>query len=115
MATIRRHRLFGRAQETRIMNAAALDQQTNARHESMNELWRINGPALTRFALKLTLGDKHRAEDIIQETLVRAWRHPEVVDGRADVIRSWLFTVCRRGAMDIVRPNLLHNNSVVEA
>src|SRR5260370_29467022 len=83
---------------TRVMNAAALGYETNARPESMSELWRINGPALTRFALKLTLGDKHRAEDIIQETLVRAWGHPEVVDGRADVIRSWLFTICRPGA-----------------
>ena len=96
------------------MNAAVLGHETNARHESMSELWRINGPALTRFALKLTLGDKHRAEDIIQETLVRAWRHPEVVDGRADLIRSWLFTVCRRVSIDMWRANSRHNNYVVE-
>ncbi len=96
------------------MNAAALGYETNARPESMSELWRINGPALTRFALKLTLGDKHRAEDIIQETLVRAWGHPEVVDGRADVIRSWLFTICRRVSIDMWRANSRHNNYVVE-
>ena len=96
------------------MNAAALDQQTNARHESMSELWRVNGPALTRFAVKLTLGDRHRAEDIIQETLVRAWRRPEVVDGRADLIRSWLFTVCRSVSIDMWRAQARHNNYVVE-
>jgi RNA polymerase sigma-70 factor (ECF subfamily) len=96
------------------MNTAALRYETKARHESMRELWRVNGPALTRFALKLTLGDKHRAEDIIQETLVRAWRHPEVVDGRVDVIRSWLFTICRRVSIDMWRANLRHNNYVVE-
>ena len=96
------------------MSAATLEQHTNARHESMSELWRVNGAALTRFALKLTLGDRHRAEDIIQETLVRAWRHPEVVDGRADLIRSWLFTVCRRVSIDMWRANSRHNNYVVE-
>ena len=96
------------------MNAAVLQQQTKARHESMSELWRVNGPALTRFALKLTLGDRHRAEDIIQETLVRAWRRPDVVDGRADLIRSWLFTVCRSVSIDIWRAQARHNNYVVE-
>jgi len=95
------------------MYAAALDHQTNARRESMNELWRVNGAALTRFALKLTLGDKHRADDIVQETLVRAWRHPEVVDGRAEDIRSWLFTVCRRVSIDMWRARSRHNNYTV--
>jgi RNA polymerase sigma-70 factor (ECF subfamily) len=96
------------------MNAAALEHQTVALRESMNELWRVNGTALTRFALKLTLGDKHRAEDLIQETLVRAWRHPEVVDGRADLIRSWLFTICRRVSIDTWRANSRHNNYIIE-
>ncbi len=71
--------------------------------ESMNQLWRINGTSLMRFALKLTLGNKHRAEDIVQETLVRAWRHPEVIDGHAETIRPWLFTVARNVAIDLWR------------
>jgi RNA polymerase sigma-70 factor, ECF subfamily len=69
----------------------------------MNQLWRINGASLMRFALKLTLGDKYRAEDIVQETLVRAWRHPEIVDGHAETIRPWLFTVARNVGIDLWR------------
>jgi RNA polymerase sigma-70 factor, ECF subfamily len=92
------------------MNAAALNHPIGAHHiprradgESMNQLWRINGASLMRFALKLTLGDKHRAEDIVQETLVRAWRHPEIVVGHADTIRPWLFTVARNVGIDLWR------------
>jgi RNA polymerase sigma-70 factor (ECF subfamily) len=96
------------------MNAAVLDSPPRADSESMEELWRINGTGLKRFALKLTRGDQHRAEDIIQETLLRAWRHPELVDGHADTIRPWLFTVSRHVAIDMWRDRSRHNNYVIE-
>ncbi len=82
--------------------------------ESMDEVWRIHGTVLMRFALKLTLGDRHRAEDIVQETMVRAWRHPEVVDGHADTIRSWLFTVTRHVAIDMWRTQSRHDDVIEE-
>ncbi|HET7014926.1 MAG TPA: sigma-70 family RNA polymerase sigma factor [Streptosporangiaceae bacterium] len=85
------------------MNAATVNHPIGAHPESISQLWRINGTSLMRFALKLTLGDKHRAEDIVQETLVRAWRHPEIVDGHAETIRPWLFTVARNVAIDLWR------------
>jgi RNA polymerase sigma-70 factor, ECF subfamily len=71
--------------------------------EAMTELWRAHGSALIRFALKLTLGDRQRAEDIVQETMLRAWRHPEVVVGGASSIRPWLLTVTRHIAIDMWR------------
>jgi RNA polymerase sigma-70 factor, ECF subfamily len=71
--------------------------------EAISELWRVHGGALMRFALKLTLGDQQRAEDIVQETLLRAWRHPEVVGAGAQAIRPWLFTVTRHVAIDMWR------------
>jgi RNA polymerase sigma-70 factor (ECF subfamily) len=71
--------------------------------EPVSELWRTHGSALMRFAQKLTLGDKQRAEDIVQETLLRAWRHPEVLGTGRAPIRAWLFTVARRIAIDMWR------------
>ena len=85
------------------MNAVTVKHPIGAHPESISQLWRINGASLMRFALKLTLGNQHRAEDIVQETLVRAWRHPEIVDGHADTIRPWLFTVARNVAIDLWR------------
>lgn len=71
--------------------------------EPVSELWRTHGCALLRFAQKLTLGDRQRAEDIVQETLLRAWRHPEVLGSGCAPIRPWLFTVARRIAIDMWR------------
>jgi RNA polymerase sigma-70 factor (ECF subfamily) len=89
------------------MNAVACAPASASRRtaapDAMSRLWQLHGGALLRFALKLTLGDRQRAEDIVQETLVRAWRHPEVVDGREQVIRSWLFTITRHVAIDMWR------------
>jgi RNA polymerase sigma-70 factor (ECF subfamily) len=78
-------------------------QPATADSEAISELWRIHGTALMRFALKLTLGDRQRAEDIVQETLLRAWRHPEVVAAGPGAIRPWLFTVTRHVAIDTWR------------
>jgi RNA polymerase sigma-70 factor, ECF subfamily len=76
---------------------------TKADADAIRELWRLHGHALARFALKLTLGDEQLADDIVQETLLRAWRHPEVVGNGTLPVRSWLFTVTRRVAIDMWR------------
>jgi RNA polymerase sigma-70 factor, ECF subfamily len=71
--------------------------------DAIAEVWRRHGEALLRFAGKLTRGDQQRAEDIAQETLLRAWRHPEVVGNGDRAIRGWLFTVTRHVAIDMWR------------
>ena len=58
------------------------------------------GPLL-RYALHLTSGDRQRAEDIVQETLLRAWLHPEAISERP--ARPWLFAVARNLAVDAYR------------
>jgi len=61
-----------------------------------------HGPALWRYVVWLT-GDRHFAEDVVQETLVRAWTKPSVLDQSAGSARAWLFTVARNLVIDSKR------------
>jgi hypothetical protein len=45
----------------------------------MRALYDEHAAALWRYAMRLT-GDRARADDVMQETLLRAWQHPEVAD-----------------------------------
>ncbi|MGG8405679.1 sigma-70 family RNA polymerase sigma factor [Streptomyces sp. 12297] len=69
-------------------------------------LQRDHGRALFGFLLGLTHGDAQRAEDLVQETLVRAWQHPEAWHTSHASMRPWLFTVGRRLAIDARRARL---------
>lgn len=55
---------------------------------------------LWSFVVHLTGGDRTRAQDVVQETLLRAWRHPEVLAQTDGSSRAWLFTVARRIVID---------------
>lgn len=65
----------------------------------MQQLHDEHAAALWGFCLHLT-ADPVRAEDVAQETLLRAWQHPEVLDGTRGSSRSWLFTVARNLVID---------------
>jgi RNA polymerase sigma-70 factor (ECF subfamily) len=56
---------------------------------------------LLSYALRLTGGDRQRAEDVVQETFLRAWRHP--IERTPESVRPWLFTVARNIAVDAFR------------
>lgn len=71
-----------------------------SRADLMRELHGQSGPALWRFAMRLTGGDRARAEDVVQETLLRAWRSPRVLEADADARQAWLFTVARHLVID---------------
>ncbi|MFE5894806.1 sigma-70 family RNA polymerase sigma factor [Streptomyces sp. NPDC056462] len=58
---------------------------------------------LLRFANTLTLGDRHSAEDLVQEAFLRAWRHADRLVSTQGLARPWLFTVVRRLAIDSLR------------
>lgn len=68
--------------------------------ELLRELHRRHAPALWSYTLGLTNGDRARAEDVVQETMLRAWRNPQVLDESRGNPRAWLFTVARRICID---------------
>lgn len=75
--------------------ASAADHETAL----MKSLYDEHAAVLLRFTLRLT-GDVSRAEDIVQETLLRAWQHPDVFDDAERSPRAWLFTVARNLVID---------------
>lgn len=67
----------------------------------LRALYAEHGGPLLGYILRLTGGDRQQAEDVVQETLLRAWRHPEALSGRP--VRPWLFTVARNLVVDAHR------------
>ncbi|WP_331771961.1 sigma-70 family RNA polymerase sigma factor (plasmid) [Embleya sp. NBC_00888] len=55
---------------------------------------------LLSFCLKLTGGDRPWAEDVVQETMLRAWRNADSIADAASDLMPWLATVARRIVMD---------------
>jgi RNA polymerase sigma-70 factor, ECF subfamily len=62
-------------------------------------LYDEHAAALWRYALRLT-GERAHAADVVQETMLRAWRHPEVADAPRRSTRAWLFIVARTMIID---------------
>lgn len=56
------------------------------------------------FGLALSMvGDAGLAEDIAQETLLRAWRHAPVYDVRRGAVSTWVLTIARNLSIDALR------------
>jgi RNA polymerase sigma-70 factor (ECF subfamily) len=74
-----------------------------AERELMQTLHDEHAGALWAFAVRLTGGDRAAAEDVVQETLLRAWKqtdNPVFTDAQPQAARSWLYTVARRIVID---------------
>jgi RNA polymerase sigma-70 factor (ECF subfamily) len=48
------------------------------------------------FVLRLTAGNRAQAEDVVQETMLRAWREAGKLDLGEPSLMPWLTTVARR-------------------
>lgn len=56
--------------------------------------------ALYQYCLRLTNQDHGFAEDVVQETMLRGWRHISELDSSQGSVRGWLFTVARNLVID---------------
>ena len=71
---------------------------TGAEAIALKRLHDQHAAALWRYAWRLT-GDHAHAQDVVQETLLRAWQHPHVLNNGQSP-RGWLFTVARNMVID---------------
>jgi RNA polymerase sigma-70 factor (ECF subfamily) len=85
------------------MPRATIRQHREVADEALvRALFQEHGRAMLAYATQLTR-DRSLAEDVVQEALVRAWRHPDsLVNGKGSV-RGWLLTVIRNIVTDQIR------------
>ena len=81
----------------------------------MEQLHAEHSAALWGYCVRLTGNDRVRAEDVVQETLLRAWRHFSVLDESQGSVRAWLFTVARNVAVDAHRARRARPTEVGDA
>lgn len=72
---------------------------TQEQGELLQALHDAHAASLFRYVTRLTR-DHGFAQDVVQEALLRAWKHPEILEQSDDAARAWLFTVARNLVID---------------
>jgi RNA polymerase sigma-70 factor (ECF subfamily) len=70
--------------------------------EGMRHAFLVYGPELRSYAAR-RLGSRTSAEDAVQETLLRAWKHAAGFDPARGTMRSWLYGILRNLLVDLAR------------
>ncbi|MFB7493383.1 sigma-70 family RNA polymerase sigma factor [Streptomyces sp. NPDC056161] len=73
-----------------------------SRSDALGAIMDEHRDGLVSYAERM-LGDHGLAEDIVQETAIRAWRNIDRLAGMEGSVRGWLFTVTRHLVVDWVR------------
>ncbi|WP_353827233.1 sigma-70 family RNA polymerase sigma factor [Agromyces sp. SYSU T0242] len=66
---------------------------------ALRALHDAHAPAIRRYVMHLT-GGSASVDDVVQETLLRAWRSPQIMAEGPDGTRAWMFTVARHLVVD---------------
>jgi RNA polymerase sigma-70 factor (ECF subfamily) len=81
--------------------------------ERLAALYDAHAGPVWRYVVHLT-GDRAGADDVVQETLLRAWRTPRILAQDPATTRSWMFTVARHLVVDDVRSARRRREIVVD-
>jgi RNA polymerase sigma-70 factor, ECF subfamily len=68
----------------------------------VTRLYRENGAFVLSYVTRL-LQDRHLAEDVVQETMLRAWQHCAEFSEQKGSVRGWLIKVAHNVALDKIR------------
>jgi RNA polymerase sigma-70 factor (ECF subfamily) len=81
--------------------------------DALRALADAHSAAVWRYVVHLT-GDPAGADDVVQETLLRAWRTPAILAQAPESTRGWMFTVARHLVIDEVRSARRRHELVVD-
>ena len=77
------------------------ERASREENEWLSGIMKEHGQILVKYFVRRTGGDVDKAEDIVQQVLVKAWQNKDKLNKKG--IRAWLFTVGRNILIDEVR------------
>ena len=77
-------------------------QVSRGDRDAFAALVEIHTPALERFAMRMLL-ERQRAEEVLQETLMKAWREAARYDPEKARLSTWLHQIAHNICIDILR------------
>jgi RNA polymerase sigma-70 factor (ECF subfamily) len=98
--TVQQMNFSARSTVSTVVGGVVALSSESSEAQLMRALHDEHARALWVYALRLTGGDHGRAQDAVQETLLRAWRHSNVLDPARGSPRAWLFTTVRNILID---------------
>ena len=101
----------------RHLRAHGAVRLARADEQMLEELVAQYSGMLLAYVCRLVDG-RGRAEDVVQETLLRAWRNLDAIDPATGDPRAYLFTVARHIVIDMWRaderrPRLVHDDEAI--
>ena len=94
--------------ENEAHHASKPDGAADADNRLMSALIREHRPVIMARALTLTGGDHAWAEDVVQETFIRAWRRRDRMTDEHGSVRAWLMRVAHNLAVNGHRARRAH-------
>jgi RNA polymerase sigma-70 factor (ECF subfamily) len=86
----------------RLMQRAAAGDDA-----AFRRFYDATSPAILAFLVRL-LRDRFLAEDVLQETMVIAWKKASDFDPSLAAAKTWITTIARRRALDLIRSRSRH-------
>jgi RNA polymerase sigma-70 factor, ECF subfamily len=97
----------------RLVSQCRAGRADHPGHALVRLLFERYGRALLAYATGLT-GNRWAAEEIVQEAMLRAWRHADELSAGSGTVRPWLVTVVRNLAIDRARAGAARPVEVAE-
>jgi RNA polymerase sigma-70 factor, ECF subfamily len=79
------------------------DTSAIVRGDLLERLYHLHGRSIYLYLLHHIFGNRMDAEDLLQETMLRAWRHIDDLTVDVELVRPWLYAIARHTLIDLLR------------